>query len=130
MRSSTFVVLFASTLGAGAAEAQLAINWYTIDGGGGTSTSATFSLSGTIGQPDAGIMSGNPFAVSGGFWAGVASSNPCPADFNTDGTVDFFDYLDFVDSFSANDPAADFNQDGVTDFFDYLDFVDAFSIGC
>ncbi len=26
--------------------------------------------------------------------------------------------------------AADFNNDGVVDFFDYLDFVDAFSIGC
>ena len=25
---------------------------------------------------------------------------------------------------------ADFNHDGVVDFFDYLDFVDAFSIGC
>lgn len=26
--------------------------------------------------------------------------------------------------------AADFNGDGVVDFFDYLDFVDAFSVGC
>ena len=25
---------------------------------------------------------------------------------------------------------ADFNKDGVVDFFDYLDFVDAFSVGC
>ncbi len=55
---------------------------------------------------------------------------PCAADFNHDAVVDFFDYLDFVDSFSANEPAADFNGDGVVDFFDYLDFVDAFSIGC
>jgi hypothetical protein len=55
---------------------------------------------------------------------------PCPADFNGDGGVDFFDYLDFVDAFSANLPAADFNDDGSIDFFDYLDFVDAFSLGC
>lgn len=54
----------------------------------------------------------------------------CPADFNADGGIDFFDYLDFVDAFSSNDPSADFNQDGSIDFFDYLDFVDAFSIGC
>ncbi len=54
----------------------------------------------------------------------------CPADFNQDGIVDFFDYLDFVDAFSANLPAADFNHDSVLDFFDYLDFVDAFSAGC
>ncbi len=54
----------------------------------------------------------------------------CPADFNQDGTVDFFDYLDFVESFSSNVPSADFNNDSVIDFFDYLDFVEAFSIPC
>jgi hypothetical protein len=60
--------------------------------------------------------------------AGIAP--PCLADFNGDTVVDFFDYLDFVDAFSANDPSADFNGDTVIDFFDYLDFVDAFSAGC
>ncbi len=54
----------------------------------------------------------------------------CTADFNQDGFVDFFDYLDFVDAFSSELAAADFNQDNQIDFFDYLDFVDAFSIGC
>ncbi len=60
----------------------------------------------------------------------VADPPSCPADFNGDTVVDFFDYLDFVDAFSADDPAADFNGDTVIDFFDYLDFVDAFSTGC
>ncbi len=54
----------------------------------------------------------------------------CRADFNGDGEVDFFDYLDFVDAFSAGSDAANFNNDEVVDFFDYLDFVDAFSAGC
>jgi hypothetical protein len=45
------------------------------------------------------------------------------ADFNSDGTVDFFDYLDFVAAFDAEDGAADFNGDESVDFFDYLDFV-------
>ncbi len=54
----------------------------------------------------------------------------CRADFNQDGVVDFFDYLDFVDAFSAAHPSSDFNSDTVIDFFDYLDFVDAFSAGC
>ncbi len=53
-----------------------------------------------------------------------------PADFNNDGTVDFFDYLDFVDAYSLNDPSSDFNGDSFIDFFDYLDFVDAYSVGC
>ncbi len=54
----------------------------------------------------------------------------CASDYNRDGIGDFFDYLDFVDDFSANDPSADFNNDQVIDFFDYLDFVDQFSLGC
>lgn len=58
------------------------------------------------------------------------TSCPCPADFNSDGTLDFFDYLDFVAAFSGNASNADFNADTVVDFFDYLDFVAAFSTGC
>ncbi len=54
----------------------------------------------------------------------------CAADFNGDGEVNFFDYLDFVDAYSAGDSGADFNGDTEIDFFDYLDFVDAFSAGC
>ncbi len=60
----------------------------------------------------------------------VPSAGVCPADFNGDTIVDFFDYLDFVAAFSANEPGADFNGDAVIDFFDYLDFVAAFSTGC
>ena len=56
--------------------------------------------------------------------------NLCAADFNADGVIDFFDYLDFVDVFSTSGPTADFNGDTVVDFFDYLDFVNAFSVGC
>ena len=32
--------------------AQFSISWFTIDGGGGTSSGGNFTLSGTIGQPD------------------------------------------------------------------------------
>jgi hypothetical protein len=46
------------------------IDWFTIDGGGGTSTSGVFSVSGTIGQPDAGgPMSSGQYSLIGGFWA-------------------------------------------------------------
>ena len=54
----------------------------------------------------------------------------CRSDFNVDGQLDFFDYLDFVEVYSANGAGADFNRSGGIDFFDYLDFVDAFSTGC
>src|SRR6185436_8081738 len=49
------------------------IEWFTVDGGGGISTNGAFALSGTIGQPDAGAMSGGNYTVVGGFWSIVAA---------------------------------------------------------
>ena len=55
---------------AATATAQYSIPWSTIDGGGGTSAGGVYSVSGTIGQPDAGgPMSNGQYAVTGGFWA-------------------------------------------------------------
>jgi probable HAF family extracellular repeat protein len=54
----------------------------------------------------------------------------CPADFNGDGFVDFFDYDAFVAAFESGDPAADVNGDHFLDFFDYDAFVGAFEAGC
>jgi len=49
---------------------QYSIDWYKIAGGGGTSTGATYQVSGTIGQPDAGgAMTGGNYSLSGGFWS-------------------------------------------------------------
>jgi hypothetical protein len=48
------------------------IDWYTIDGGGAQNlTGGTYSLSGTIGQSDAGSQSGGTYALNGGFWVDV-----------------------------------------------------------
>ncbi|MEK6701905.1 MAG: hypothetical protein AABZ53_06555 [Planctomycetota bacterium] len=58
----------------------------------------------------------------------------CPADFNRDGAVDFFDYDDFVVCFEGGScpqgTTADFDSDGSIDFFDYDAFVMAFEQGC
>ena len=48
---------------------QYTVDWYKI-GGGGTSTNGSYSVSGTIGQPDAsGALSGGNYSDTGGFWA-------------------------------------------------------------
>jgi hypothetical protein len=48
------------------------IDWHSIDGGGGTSTGGVYSVSGTVGQADAGtMMSGGNYSLSGGFWPGL-----------------------------------------------------------
>ena len=77
----TFVLPLAAALllTAGAvAEAQpFVIDWFTIDGGGGTSTGGIYSVSGTIGQPDAGgPMTGGNFSLVGGFWSFFAVQTP------------------------------------------------------
>jgi hypothetical protein len=82
----------------------------------GTARLSYFKVAGTL------ELTGLPIPGNG--------AAPCAADFNHDGGVDFFDYLDFVDAFSRGAAAADFNGDHTIDFFDYVDFVDAFTIGC
>jgi hypothetical protein len=69
-------------------------------------------------------------AVVDADFALVVSGVACKADFNLDGTADFFDYLAFVAALDAEEPAADFNGDSQTDFFDYLDFIQIFGEGC
>ncbi len=47
-----------------------ALTWWTVDGGGYTfSSGGDYILGGTVGQPDAGMLSGGDFALSGGFWS-------------------------------------------------------------
>jgi hypothetical protein len=55
------------------------IDWFTIDGGGGASTGGVYSLSGTIGQPDATVqpLTGGNFSLDGGFW-GIIAAVPTP----------------------------------------------------
>jgi hypothetical protein len=62
------VLLFGCCLRASAQ--SYSINWYKIAGGGGTSAGGAYSLTGTIGQPDAsGAMSGGNYSLTGGFWS-------------------------------------------------------------
>jgi hypothetical protein len=52
-----------------------AISRWTVDGGGATvSTGGGYSLGGTIGQPDAGVLAGGSYTLAGGFWRGTVTS--------------------------------------------------------
>ena len=58
--------------GTSASAQTYAISWWTVDGGGTMAASGgTYSLSGTAGQPDAGVLSGGTYSVAGGFWGGA-----------------------------------------------------------
>src|SRR5262249_44970639 len=62
--------LFLFSQSAFLATAQYSIDWFTIDGGGGTRTGGVYAVSGTIGQTDAGpTMNGSNYSLTGGFWS-------------------------------------------------------------
>jgi hypothetical protein len=47
------------------------LGWSSVDAGGYTfSTGSGYSLGGTIGQPDAGVLAGGEYTLGGGFWGG------------------------------------------------------------
>ncbi len=56
--------------------ASYEITWYTIDGGGGTLSGSggigysAYTLDGTVGQPDAGVLTGGGYTLDGGYWSG------------------------------------------------------------
>lgn len=46
------------------------LTWSTMDGGGHTaSVGGSYTLGGTVGQADTGVMGGGSFTQHGGFWA-------------------------------------------------------------
>ncbi len=72
------ILLAGLLLSAVCAQAQpFSIDWFSIDGGSGTSTGGVYSVSGTIGQPDAGEpMTGGNYLLTGGFWSLFAVQSP------------------------------------------------------
>src|SRR6476620_11589492 len=59
------------------------LSWSTVDGGGTTSsTSGTYQLGGTIGQPDAGRATGGTYTLDGGFW-GAGGTTPTSTSTST-----------------------------------------------
>ena len=54
----------------------------------------------------------------------------CRADFDGDGELTIFDFLDFQTAFGDGDLSADLTDDGVLDIFDFLEFQNLFVAGC
>ncbi len=54
----------------------------------------------------------------------------CAADWNNDGSVNFFDVQAFLGAFSSGDMATDLTGEGTLDFFDVQAFLGLFAAGC
>ncbi|MFG0326130.1 MAG: GC-type dockerin domain-anchored protein, partial [Phycisphaerales bacterium JB037] len=106
------VALISAALAAPALAQPYDISWSTIDGGGAINSSAgSYTLSGTIGQPDAAVSSSGAYTLTGGFWSRTDSAPACRADLT--GSAD------------PNDPSYG-QPDGVADSDDFFFYLDAF----
>jgi len=69
------VLLSGAALAVAASSSGYTLDWFTVDGGGGHSLGGRYALDGSIGQPDAGTLTGGGYTLRGGFWVnGVAAS--------------------------------------------------------
>ena len=69
-------------------------------------------------------------SLSGIFISHEKNAQCSIADFNADGTLDFFDVTQFIEAFNSQDASADMNDDGVFNFFDISAFLIAYAEGC
>ena len=115
MRRTRWLLILCIIAAVSSAPGQYEISWYTIDGGGGTSSGGPYVLTGTIGQPDADWSQGGDFELLGGFWPGgplcfiafddfarfadfwLATGSGLPPDLDNDLDVDFGDVQEFAD---------------------------------
>jgi len=122
MKNRIVLVMFFSTAVACAVAEAFEMTRYTVDSGGVMhSTGAEFELSGTIGQPDAGTLTGGGFQLAGGFWFELG-----PTDCNEDGTVDLLDHDMFTQCLTGPDAGIpggcecfDVDRSGVIDLRDF-----------
>ena len=73
IRLVLYLIAFSAFSTISAVAQDYRIDWHTINGGGGTSSGGPYSLSGTIGQPDAGTLGGGDYVLEGGFWGVIVA---------------------------------------------------------
>lgn len=125
---------------AGPALAQpFTVEWSTHDSGGGLSIAAgAYSLDGTIGQPDAGILLAASYECQGGFWSTDEASPPTPCYANCDESsgspvLTANDFACFLNRFANALPYANCDQSAGSPTLtanDFLCFLNAYASGC
>jgi hypothetical protein len=119
-----------------AASAAYDLSWYTVDGGGAMSSAGgTYELSGTIGQPDAGVpLTGGNFSLTGGFWAAAAQRPPCHGDITGDHLINLDDLAQMLAHYGITNGAlyedGDLDGDGDVDLSDLAELLGIYGHPC
>jgi hypothetical protein len=108
------------------------VSWYTIDGGGEMySTGDGFEVGGTIGQHDAGVMSGDGFTVAAGFWSGACF---LLGDLDHSGVVNISDLAQLLANYNTTSGATyedgDLNGDGAVTLPDLAELLAHYGDAC
>ncbi len=114
------------------------LSWNTIDGGGATfSSGGSYVLGGTVGQPDAGQMSGGNYALAGGFWVPACGIIYPTGDLDKTCCVNWGDFSIFAGHWLDSPcPApdrcggADLDGSGMVDWGDFSVFAGHWLEGC
>jgi hypothetical protein len=119
------------------ARAQLHLDWYTIDGGGGTSSGGSISITGTIGQHDPSTSAGGSTECTGGFWTAFAgASGGCYANCDASTSSPILtanDFVCFLTRFVQQDPYANCDNSTTAPILnanDFVCFLNSFVTGC
>ena len=92
-RQAARLAMVAGMVSAFSAMAAYDVRWQSVDAGSAVTAGGGFTLTGTVGQPDAGMLVGGGYDLAGGFWPGLAGSGvPGPGDCDGDGDVDLSDF--------------------------------------
>ncbi|RMF73829.1 MAG: hypothetical protein D6744_15195 [Planctomycetota bacterium] len=131
IRYGLWRVVLATMLAAGGALAN-EIPWRTVDGGASeTSLGTTLVLQATIGQHDAGALSGASQSVIGGYWSPEPDAAPCTGDLDGDNQVSLTDLAILLSDFDCVGACAgDVDMDGDTDITDLALLLSLFDASC
>lgn len=78
------------------------VPWHSVDAGGGVSSAAGgYSLFGTMGQPDAGVLTEGDYVLKGGFLPAPPPPPAVAGDCNNDEAANLIDYADFLNCFTG-----------------------------
>ena len=113
--------------------AEYDLSWHSVVGGGGTdSIGGNLTLSGSIGQPDAGpAMTGGELSMTGGFWPG--SEAFCYADLTGDGRIGLADLAQLLGHYGETDATyedGDLDGDGDVDLSDLAELLGMYGTVC
>lgn len=104
------------------------IKWQVISGGGSRGTSASYILSGTVGQTAVGLGTSASYKINQGFWQNFAAPTSCctgtTGNVNMAGIVDLSDLSALVSYLTGGGyvltcvPEANINNSGIVDLSD------------